>query len=106
MALSPAPTNRSSRSKEVFSSAVQPKTLPRRGQRPGRLFHPASASQRRDLSRHLFQPVVADAQRLEMLQRAEHVVLVLSRLADGAANDGRRIRRIERTGILLVVAIN
>src|SRR3954452_18192336 len=30
MALRPAPTKRSSRSKEVFSSAVQPKTLPPR----------------------------------------------------------------------------
>ena len=50
--------------------------------------------------------MVADAQRLEMLQRAENIVLVGAGLADRAAHHGRRIHRVKRAGILLMLAVD
>jgi len=70
------------------------------------LFDRTRPSQRCDLAAHLLQPVIANAERLEMLERAQDIVLVPAGLADGAANDVCGVIGIERAGILLMLPVD
>ena len=68
-------------------------------------FSPEMPSRRRHLPPYLFQPMVADAERLQVLERAEHIILVPARLANGAANNRRGMAGVEPAGILLMRAV-
>ena len=59
-----------------------------------------------DQFRNFLQPVVPDAERLQVLDRVEHIFLVAAGAADRSLHDRRRLGLVERARILVVLAVD